>query len=129
MVLPTIKGIIIRESFQNDCKKLQEKSGWDYNGNRKTFFEKTESGTSDVGVYYKFADGITAIETPGFVYLKLLPKTSVDSLEELYFNANFQFISVNITSKTYIYPIIDPVSIPSFSFSFSWTFFPVPVMY
>ena len=40
-------------------KVLKSKTGWDYNGNRSSFFEKTRTEYWVEGTHYTFADGTT----------------------------------------------------------------------
>jgi len=76
-------------------KQIESKTGWDYNGKRKSFFEQTSFECWAEGVQYLFADGTTTFEpTNQWAVIR----DSVDSYEALYFRGNkFE----NSDSRTY----------------------------
>ena len=106
--------------------EIIDKTGWDYNGNRKSFFEETSCEHWVEGTQYTFADGTTAFRsnTP---YMQI--RFSVDSYESIYFQGNIKSSSASKTTQTFFLPIIGRVTIPFFSFGFSWRLFPIPVLY
>ena len=106
--------------------KLVEKAGWDYNGNRKSFFEETSCEHWVEGTQYTFADGTTAFRS----YNPCLQTWySVDSYEGVYFQGNIASGGASNATQTFYLPIIGPVTFPSFSFGFSWGWLPIPLLY
>ena len=105
--------------------KLIEKAGWDYNGNRKSFFEETSCKYHVEGIQYSFADGTTVFRSYN-PYLQTWH--SIDSYEGVYFRSIITSRSNSNTAQTFYLPIIGPVTLPSFSFSFSWGLLPIPLL-
>ena len=106
--------------------ELIKKAGWDYNGNRSSFFEGTSCKYLLEGNEYTFSDGATIFErnNPYMIY----QEHSVDSYENLYFEGN-KTTGVNSAPQIFYLPIIGPVNFPSFSFGFSWGWLPLPLLY
>ena len=106
-------------------KKLIEKTGWDYNGNRKSFFDETSCECWVEGTQYTFADGTTAFRSRN-PYLQT--SYSVDSYEGVYFQGDITSSGVSNSNHTFYLPIIGPVTFPSFSLGFGWGSFPIPLL-
>ena len=67
-------------------ERLKEKTGWDYNGNREAFYNKTEIVGIDACEYkLVFADGTEAFWIPKMIGNLTLPfSASIDNLESIY---------------------------------------------
>ncbi len=95
---------------------LKENEGWDYNGNRDSFYNKTTIAYTDNGNVYSYADGTIIIIQPVrvFGYLTMpVRDTSVDDLEGIYFsNANGNW--ANSDSSTVPIPLVPttPITVP-----------------
>jgi len=96
---------------------VQLKTGWDYNGNRKSFFGKTKYEHWVEGIHYTFADGTTSFQpTNSFMVISY----SVDSYEGIYFKSK-KVSNGTINNEPIVYvPIIRgnilPIKLPSFGF-------------
>ena len=100
-------------------KMLFEKTGWDYNGNRKDFFSKTEVSYIAEGVEFKYADGNVAFKGYEYVGMIALPiSTSIDAMENAYLKTVPSMSTPDVGSIV-ITPILSPGLIP--------TVLPVPV--
>ena len=107
-------------------KELHNKTGWDYNGNRNSFFEATECEHWVEGIQYTFANGTTAFRA---YHPFMLTRYSVDSYEGIYFNSEINpSVTSNATHPLYL-PIVKPAMLPSFSFGPNWGMFPIPLLY
>ena len=107
-------------------KKLIEKAGWDYNGNRKEFFEQTSFECWVEGTQYTFADGTTVFQP----YNPYLPtRYSADSFEGVYFQGDTASSGTSNSTQVFYLPIIGPVTFPSFSFGFGLGSLPIPLLY
>ena len=106
--------------------KLIEKTGWDYNGNRKSFFEDTLCKCYPEGMRYDFADGTTVFQ-PYSPYLP--PRLSVGSYESAYFQGNKSSSGSNTATHTFYLPIFAPTTYPTFSFGFAGGMLPIPLLF
>ena len=106
--------------------KLIEKTGWDYNGKRDSFFKKTSVEFWPEGAKYSFADGTTAFKpcTP-YMPSRIYP----DSYESIYFSSETTPSSATNSPMIFFLPIIGPITLPLFSFDFSWGWFPALTSY
>ena len=107
-------------------KTIQNKTGWNYNGKRNAFYEKTQCAIDVEGITYSFADGTSTYrKNSPFV----ITKFSTSSYERIYFEiGNVSNSNGHITSMIYL-PVLGPISLPTFSFGFSWGMIPIPIMY
>ena len=107
-------------------RALKNKTGWDYNGNRKKFFDNTEIEYTDSMVIFTFADGTVYSTDRNF-----LPTWSnTASLETYYFNAYDDVSAVvdsNSNAPIYFAPSVSPGLMPSFGFGASFS--PIPIMF
>ena len=120
----TIKDIMKGKLPKWLQKQIESKTGWDYNGKRKSFFEQTSYECWAEGVQYLFADGTTTFEpTNQWAVIR----DSVDSYEALYFRGNkFE----NSDSRTYgnkmlYWPILGLGGIYLPELGLGWAFVPV----
>lgn len=96
---------------------VSEKTGWDYNKKRKSFFSKTVCSCEIEGTSYTFADG-TAVFRQNLPYK--ITADSIDSLESIYFNDQ-KVAGGSINYKHgYYFPIFGPKMPSPFSFGFGW---------
>lgn len=108
-------------------KEIQKKTGWDYNGNRNSFFEETECERWVEGTHYTFADGTTAFRANHPFLLTGYTGYSVDSYEEIYFKGETPSSGASNATQTFYLPIIGPITFPSFGFG--WGMLPIPLLY
>ena len=107
-------------------KKLIEKAGWDYNGNRISFFAQTSCECWVEGTQYTFADGTTVFQP----YNQYLPtRYSVNSYEGVYFEGKVASRGTSNNPQAFYLPIIGPVTFPSFSFGLGFGSLPIPLLY
>ena len=107
-------------------KVLKSKTGWDYNGNRSSFFEKTRTEYWAEGTQYTFADGTTAFRSYS-PFMMILD--GIDFFEKMFFESKASTSNSNNIKGTFYLPtIFGHVTLPSFSFGFSWGM-PIPHLY
>ena len=107
-------------------KTIQNKTGWDYNGKRSSFFGKTEYKCWAEGIKYTFADGTTVFEKYS-LFRRI--SFSVDSYEGLYYKNRSASSGASAITRTYYLPIFGPITLPLFSFGFGWSLLPIPLLY
>lgn len=88
MALPMIKKKGKQGKLPNKLQKvLKEKTGWDYNGKREDFFQKTSISCTDACYsVYKYADGTIAYNYSRFDY------GDIPTLESYYYGYTGQNI-------------------------------------
>ena len=106
-------------------KVLKSKTGWDYNGNRSSFFEKTRTEYWAEGTHDTFADGTTAFR-PYSPFMMILD--GIDFFEKMFFESKASTSNFDNIKGTFYLPIFGHVTLPSFSFGFSWGM-PIPHLY
>lgn len=105
---------------------VKEKAGWDYNGNRKSFFQQTECKCTEVGISYSFADGTSAYENYSF---GVQYNFTITHFESVYYNNIKSSTTVNTTIPKPFLPLLPPIYFPTFSFGFSWGLAPIPLLF
>lgn len=96
---------------------LKENEGWDYNGNRNSFYNQTTISFRDDGtIEYSFADGTIKTKQPVRAFGLLMPvrNPSVDELEEIYYSSNINGNWANNDSTTVPIPLVPttPITVP-----------------
>ena len=104
---------------------LKSKTGWDYNGNRSSFFEKTRTECWPEGMHYIYADGTTAFQ-PHSPFMIIA--AGIDFFEKMFFESKASTNNSDNINGTFYLPIFGHVTLPSFSFAFSWGM-PIPLLY
>lgn len=105
--------------------KLIEKAGWDYNGKHQSFFDKTETGVDAAGVIiFTYADGTVVYQK----YAPYLP-SQLTAYETAYYQNDTASNDASNNMQIPYLPIIGPITVPSFTFGFSWGWFPIPLLF
>ena len=104
-------------------KRLEKKTGWDYNGNRDAFFELTEITYPVPYTKFTYADGTSVCVAPTYVGCLEMPvSSSVDAMESYYYKTDSTCTAFNGAAGGFVAvtPIITHFSLPVISFGVSF---------
>ena len=107
-------------------KAVLNKEHWDYNGKRDNFFSNTQYQCWVDGIQFTFANG-ESVFRPNQLVVHM--SCTVNFYEEVYYKKEENVRRLNANGKSFYFPMVNPASIPSFSFSFSSGMLPIPLLY